>query len=59
MKSGPLRRGQKQPSMKQINLGAHFVLGQTLYLLGELASAREHLEQGITFYDPQQYRFLT
>jgi predicted ATPase len=40
-------------------LGAHFVLGQTLYLLGELASAREHLEQGITFYDPQQYRFLT
>jgi predicted ATPase len=39
-------------------LGAHFVLGQTLYFLGELAPAREHLEQGIALYDPQQYRSL-
>src|SRR5262249_435727 len=39
-------------------LGAHFALGQTLYFLGELASAREHLEQSIALYDPQQYRSL-
>jgi class 3 adenylate cyclase/predicted ATPase/DNA polymerase III delta prime subunit len=39
-------------------VGAHLALGQTLYLLGELASAREHLEQGIALYDPQQYRSL-
>jgi TOMM system kinase/cyclase fusion protein len=39
-------------------LGAHFALGQTLYFLGELASAREHLEQGIALHDPQQYRSL-
>src|SRR6266545_3022278 len=39
-------------------LGAHFSLGQTLYFLGELTSAREHLEQGIALYDPQQYRSL-
>jgi predicted ATPase len=38
--------------------GAHFVLGQTLYFLGELASAREHLEQSIALYGPQQYRSL-
>ncbi|MBI3796176.1 MAG: hypothetical protein HY268_04295, partial [Deltaproteobacteria bacterium] len=34
------------------------VLGQTLYFLGELASAREHLEQSIALYGPQQYRSL-
>ena len=39
-------------------LGAHFALGQTLYNLGELASAQEHLEQGIALRDPQQYRSL-
>ncbi len=39
-------------------LGAHFALGQTLYCLGELTFAREHLEQGIALYDPQQYRSL-
>jgi predicted ATPase len=38
--------------------GAHSVLGQTLYFLGELASAREHLEQGIALYGLQQYRSL-
>jgi len=37
-------------------LGAHFALGQTLYMLGELTSAQEHLEQGIALYNPQQHR---
>jgi predicted ATPase len=37
-------------------LQAHLALGSTLFHLGELTSAREHLEQGMAFYDPQQYR---
>ena len=37
---------------------AHYVLGTTLFHLGELAPAKEHLEQGIALYDPQQHRFL-
>jgi predicted ATPase len=35
------------------------MLGITLLWLGELALAQEHVEQGITFYNPQQHRFLT
>ena len=37
---------------------AHYVLGTTLFHLGELDPAREHLERGIALYDPQQHRFL-
>ena len=33
---------------------AHQKLGATLFYLGELASARTHLEQGIALYDPHQ-----
>jgi class 3 adenylate cyclase/predicted ATPase len=33
-------------------------LGMTLLGLGEFVPAREHLEQGITLYDPQQHRSL-
>jgi predicted ATPase len=39
--------------------GAHFMLGNTLYYLGEFALAREHLEEGIALYDPQQHHFGT
>jgi len=39
-------------------VGAHLALGQTLDFLGELTSAREHLEQGMALHDPQQYRSL-
>src|SRR5262249_30534302 len=35
---------------------AHRARGATSFYLGELAPALEHLEQGITLYDPQQYR---
>src|SRR5262249_27582479 len=35
---------------------AHHILGQTLFVLGEFALAQEHLEEGITLYDPQQHR---
>ena len=31
-------------------------LGPTLLFLGELVSARPHLEQGIALYDPQRHR---
>ncbi|MBI3799046.1 MAG: AAA family ATPase [Deltaproteobacteria bacterium] len=34
---------------------AHFQLGITLYMLGEFGPAREHLEQGIALYNPQQH----
>jgi predicted ATPase/class 3 adenylate cyclase len=37
-------------------LEAHRVLGQTMYFFGEPAPAREHLEQGMALYDPQQHR---
>ena len=37
---------------------AHYILGTTLFHLGELDAARQHLEQGIALYDIQQHRFL-
>ena len=37
-------------------LEAHRLLGGILYLLGELTSARAHLEQGMGLYDRQQHR---
>ena len=39
-------------------LPAHYGLGVTLFLLGELTPAREHFEQGIALYDLQQYHSL-
>src|SRR5262249_38223242 len=33
----------------------HSLLGTTLYFMGELVLAREHLEQGFALYDPQQH----
>jgi predicted ATPase/class 3 adenylate cyclase len=38
-------------------LEAHRTLGETLFYLGELDSARTHLEHGITFYESQKYDF--
>jgi predicted ATPase len=37
-------------------LQAHCALGTVLYQLGEFVPAREHLEQGIAFYDPRKSR---
>jgi adenylate cyclase len=37
-------------------LEAHLALGYTLFHLGELVSARAHLEQTIALYDPEQHR---
>jgi predicted ATPase len=38
---------------------AHRALGSTLFSLGAVADARTHFTQGITLYDPQQYRAST
>ena len=35
---------------------AHFMLAETLHWRGEFASALEHCDQGISFYDPHQQR---
>ncbi|MGH8614200.1 MAG: ATP-binding protein [Gammaproteobacteria bacterium] len=37
-------------------LRAHTGLGMTLFFLGELAPAHEHLKQSLALYDPQQHR---
>jgi predicted ATPase len=39
-------------------LVAHYALGATVYLLGELAPARIHQEQAIALYDPTQHHPL-
>jgi len=36
-------------------LGAHHALGDTVYFLGEFASARIHQEQAIALYDPSRH----
>src|SRR5262249_54296414 len=36
----------------------HYMLGTILYYLGELISARPHLEQAIALYDPQKQKHL-
>jgi tetratricopeptide (TPR) repeat protein len=47
------QRGQ-DPALR---VGAHYALGQTLFFLGEMAAARDHLEQGIALYSPRQEYF--
>lgn len=37
---------------------AHWALGQILFFLGEFVPARDHLEQGIHLYNPQQHDVL-
>jgi adenylate cyclase len=37
---------------------AHWALGETLLRLGEFVACREHVEQGIALYNPQQHRSL-
>jgi predicted ATPase len=39
-------------------LMAHHALGQTLAETGEYVAARETLERGLIYYDPEQYRSL-
>jgi predicted ATPase len=46
----------EQSQKAALRMEAHHVLGNTLHRLGELPTARIHLEQGIALYDPQQHR---
>ena len=41
-----------------VHLGARRALGSTLFFLGEFTQAREHLEQGMALYAPQQHHSL-
>jgi predicted ATPase len=50
-----LAQRQQDPALL---LQAHRAMGQTIFWQGELARAREYLEQGIAIYDPQRHRFL-
>ena len=38
-----------------LELEAHFALGFSSFLLGDLAAAREHCEQCLALYDPEQH----
>jgi predicted ATPase len=49
-----LHLAQNQPD-PVLRVSAHSALAETLYYLGEFASAREHLEQAILFYHPQNH----
>jgi predicted ATPase len=49
-----LSLAQRTPT-PALSLEAHRALGETLYWLGELAPARQSLEQGVSLYDPQQH----
>ena len=40
-------------------LYAHFALGDSSFWMGEVLSAREHLEMAISIYDPERHRPLT
>jgi TOMM system kinase/cyclase fusion protein len=51
-----LAQRQQDPGLL---LEAHRVLGQTTFWLGEMASTREHMEQGMALYDFQQHRSHT
>jgi predicted ATPase len=50
-----LARSAQDPALL---LEAHAAVGYTLHFLGEFVPAREHWEQGVTLYDPQQHHDL-
>jgi predicted ATPase len=55
---GQLLRLAQQAQDSALLLGAHRALGATLLYQGEMPLAREHIEQDIALYDPQQHRPL-
>jgi predicted ATPase len=42
-----------------VSLAAHYNLGWSLLFMGKFALAREHQEQCLALYNPQQHHFLT
>lgn len=48
-----------QPSQDPLQVAlAHWSLGASRFFLGEFTQARDHLEQAIAFYEPQQHACL-
>jgi tetratricopeptide (TPR) repeat protein len=47
-----------RPGDRQSTMLAHWVLGQSQSLRGRLAASREHLEQALAHYDPEEDRSL-
>jgi class 3 adenylate cyclase/predicted ATPase len=52
-----LQRAERQPNSPETGVG-HWMVGMTHFMAGELMSAREHLEQAVTRYDPERDRML-
>jgi len=52
-----LSLAQHQPDPTRL-LGAHQMLGVSLFWLGELVAAQAHLEPALALYDPTQHRAL-
>ena len=52
-----LRLAQSMHSPPHL-MWAHYVLGMTLFYLGEFVSTQDQLEQGIVLYDPQKHNPL-
>lgn len=50
-----LTLAQRQPDSTSL-VAAHSGLGDTLFYMGSFASARAHLEQGLSLLDAEQYR---
>jgi predicted ATPase len=48
-----LRLAQGRQDVRQL-MGAHVILGETLFCLGELLLAQEHFKKGIALHDSQQ-----
>ena len=48
----PLAQGQQDPVLL---IEAGHALGENLYLVGEMTSARSYLEQGVALYNPQHH----
>jgi predicted ATPase len=53
-----LRLAERQPD-QALFVEAHYVVGITIFYLGELGQARAHLEKSISLYDPSQQRSHT
>lgn len=41
-----------------LSLWGHCLVGETFLFLGKFVSAQEHLEKGLTFYEPDRYKSL-
>lgn len=53
-----IRRLGEQTGDRTVALVAHSLLGPPLVSLGELAAAREHLDNAIALYDPREHRVM-